>query len=133
MKKYQKIIAGVIVAGSIFAVGNLTGNANTDWSTRVKIDNNAEVAAVKDQIRDEMLTDIDSTIEELIKSKLEGTITAEKQALIDELEIYFDAKLEDIENTEKYAEIMTMLESGFRNAESIMKSEIDKSFEEALE
>jgi hypothetical protein len=130
MNKNTKKIAIVSLIGvSVFLVGSIVGATGADWFTKMSVDASKEIQSAGNSKTVELVTDVDTKIQEKVKEKIDPIIEAKKANIQVELQKYFDEKLNGLTDSDEYNAIAAELD----RIEGVLldqyKRQIDNAFD----
>ncbi|MEC1725843.1 hypothetical protein P9E34_14075 [Schinkia azotoformans] len=125
MKK--KLIIGS-TALVIFSLGALTGGASSTWVQNLIADGNKRVNSAAYYKKEELIGNIDQKIQEKLSANMETKITVREQQVTQELEDYFNQKVESLNSPEESAFIDQELDKNASEIVDRYKLEIDNAF-----
>ncbi|MEC1780083.1 hypothetical protein [Schinkia azotoformans] len=124
MKK--KLIIGISAIG-LFMAGSFA-NASTSWVQTVITDANKKIGAAGYNKKEELLSNLDSKIQEKMAQNMDGKIEAKEAEVEQALEDYFNQKVASLDNGEEAAQIEQQLDVITENVIGRYREEIDQKF-----
>ena len=122
----------VLVLGGALAVGlsfNTIVEAGNNIYEQIKINANEEIGKAGYDKKQELVGNINASVEGAVQGKIDPKINESKENVENELDAYFNKKIEGITETENYKKTEGEIKVIESSVTKRFKGEIDKAFE----
>jgi hypothetical protein len=128
LKRGLIALGAVVIISGAFAFGSLSSKADSGWRQDVVTKANSEIGQAGYDKKNEIIQNLDTAIDNRIGALADNKIEEKKDEVTQQLEDYFNSKVDSIANTSEF----TSLDGEFETlAQSIIdryKRELDTAF-----
>lgn len=126
-KKIGLILAGIIVVGAVFGIGNYVG-ANVDWRTQIVSETSVEMESFGEQVTTELVGANGENVLNGVKVALNPQVESAKSELEVLLEQYFQMKIDGLQETPEFQQIEQQIQQIKKSKLDRFTKEIDAAF-----
>jgi hypothetical protein len=131
MNKYLKrgLIVTTIVAtlSGTFVLG--VSAATNGWKDKILVKANKSIGEAGYAKKEALINNIDTAIEQKINAEYDGTIEQKEREVEQELDAYFNSKVDELTDTPEFDGIEGELDNVVDTVANRYKAEIDQAFE----